>query len=235
MKRKLFFRVASLAVAALSPLALFPGVARASSHMDAPLITLDPSANTTDVYAFLHEEGGERVLETALAVYPFEEPGIGPNKYNFDDNVLYQIDVALGDDVAAGAATISYQFRFTTTFKNQDTILQSFLGVINTVDDASQNLTQNYTVTKIDHRDDSTTTLGTGVVPPNNQGIATPLYNIDDNGENSAKPGVAADADLDPYTSSTIATLSSGYKSFAGQREDGFYADIQAIFDLLSL
>ena len=27
--------------------------AQASSHMDAPLITLDPAANTTDVYAFV--------------------------------------------------------------------------------------------------------------------------------------------------------------------------------------
>ncbi|MEO7723079.1 MAG: DUF4331 domain-containing protein [Chthoniobacterales bacterium] len=234
MKNKRFLGLASLALAALSLLALFPGEARASSHMDAPLITLDPSANTTDVYAFLHEEGGEKVLETALAVYPFEEPGIGPNKFNFDDNVLYQIDVALGDDLATGAATLSYQFRFTTTFKNQDTILQSFLGVINTVDGANQNLTQNYTVTKIDHRDNSITDLGSGVVPPNNQGIATPLYNIDNNGENEAKPGVATDAALDSYTKTSISTLSSGYTSFAGQREDGFYADVQAIFDLLS-
>lgn len=234
MKNKRFLGPASLALAALSLLALFPGEARASSHMDAPLITLDPSANTTDVYAFLHEEGGEKVLETALAVYPFEEPGIGPNKYNFDDNVLYQIDVALGDDLATGAATLSYQFRFTTTFKNQNTILQSFLGVINTVDGANQNLTQNYTVTKVDHRDNSTTDLGSGVVPPNNQGIATPLYNIDNNGENAAKPGVATDAALDSYTKTSISTLSSGYTSFAGQREDGFYADVQAIFDLLS-
>ena len=31
----------------------------ASSHMDAPLITLDDPANTTDVYAFLSEDGIE--------------------------------------------------------------------------------------------------------------------------------------------------------------------------------
>ncbi len=234
MKNKRFLGLASLALAALSLLALFPGEARASSHMDAPLITLDPSANTTDVYAFLHEEGGAKVLETALAVYPFEEPGEGPNNFRFDDNVLYEVHVSLGDDVAAGAATISYQFRFTTAYKNENTILQAFLGVINTVDGANQNLTQNYTITKVDHRDNSTTDLGSGVVPPNNQGIATPLYNIDNNGENAAKPGVATDAALDSYTKTSISTLSSGYTSFAGQREDGFYADIQAVFDLLN-
>ena len=33
-----------------------PG-AQASSHMDAPLITLDDAANTTDVYAFVARAG----------------------------------------------------------------------------------------------------------------------------------------------------------------------------------
>src|SRR5215211_8977332 len=108
---------------ALIPVAL-PTNVLASSHMDAPLITLDPAANTTDVYAFVDQDGGQKSLVLALGVYPHEEPGIGPNKYNFDDTVLYEIHVALGPDVAAGRPTLSYQFRFTTNFKNQNTILQ---------------------------------------------------------------------------------------------------------------
>src|SRR5881628_2722776 len=36
--------------------ALLASPAFASSHMDAPLITRDPSANTTDVYAFVQDE-----------------------------------------------------------------------------------------------------------------------------------------------------------------------------------
>ena len=117
-----------------------PPAAHASSHMDAPLITRDPSANTTDVYAFVDQDdasttdlvgGGTqppKSLVVALAVYPHEEPGVGPNIYNFDDDVLYEIHVATGRDVAAGRATISYQFRFTTTFLNQNTILDSYLA-----------------------------------------------------------------------------------------------------------
>jgi hypothetical protein len=216
-------------------LLLAPTMASASSHMDAPLITLDDAANTTDVYAFVQEQNGVKMLVTALGVYPFEEPGIGPNKYNFDDEVLYEIHVATADDVAAGRATISYQFRFTTRYKNTKTILQSYLGVIQNVDDAAQNLTQTYTVTKIDHRTGQRTLLGRGVVPPNNQGNATPFYNQGDNGENPAKDGVASDADLDRYTKQSIFALRDGYFSFAGQRDDGFYADIQAVFDLLKL
>ena len=218
-------------------LALGSGSAFASSHMDAPLITLDDAANTTDVYAFRSEgPGGIPYLTTALAVYPFEEPGIGPNKYNFDDNVLYEIHVALGDDRAAGRKTLSYQFSFKTKFKNENTILQSYLGVINVVDDDAQNLTQTYTVWELDHRTGERRELGTGLlVPPNNQGIATPFYNQGDNGENPAKDGVAPGEMLDKYTAQTVHALSDDFRAFAGQRDDGFYADIQAVFDLLQL
>ena len=214
------------------------GSALASSHMDAPLITLDPSANTCDVYAFRSAESGNQYLTTALTVYPFEEPGIGPNKYNFDRNVLYEINVSLGSDVAAGKPTLTYQFQFQTSYKNTGTILQSYLGVIQNVDDASQNLTQTYTVTLVDHRvkgKNSVTLLGNGVVPPNNQGIATPYYNQSTNGENSALDGVATAGALDRYTTEAITNLSSGYVAFCGQRDDGFYGDINAIFDLLQL
>ena len=226
--------VATVLLTAL-PIALMPGIGFASSHMDAPLIILDPAANTTDVYAFVDEDNGQKSLVLALGVYPHQEPGIGPNKYNFDDNVLYEIHVALGADRAAGRATLSYQFRFNTTFKNRNTVLQSYLGVIQHVDDANQNLTQTYTVTKVDHRTNRETVLGTGVVPPNNQGNATPYYNQGDNGENPARDGVATEGELDRYTKEAITSLSRGYVSFAGQRDDGFYADIQSIFDLLQL
>src|SRR5262250_1848143 len=92
--------------------AWLPNLGLASSHMDAPLIILDPAANTTDVYAFVQEDDGQKYLVVALGVYPFEEPGIGPNKYNFDDNVLYELHLALGADLAAGRPTVSYQFEF---------------------------------------------------------------------------------------------------------------------------
>jgi Domain of unknown function (DUF4331) len=90
-------------------------------------------------------------------------------------------------------------------------------------------------VTRVDHRTGQRVLLGRGVVPPNNQGNATPFYNRGDNGENPAKDGVASKDDLDRYTKQTIVTLRDGHIAFAGQRDDGFYADIQAVFDLLTL
>jgi hypothetical protein len=186
--------------------ALLAPSAIASSHMDAPLITLDPSANTTDVYAFVRNAAGQKVLVTALGVYPHQEPGVGPNKYNFDDNVLYEIHVATGEDLKAGKPTISYQFQFQTEYKSRATILQSYLGVVQNVGDAAQNLVQTYTITKVDRtgkkgdKKPSTTFIGSGTVPPNNQGNATPFYNEGDNGENPAKDGRATFAEFDRYT-----------------------------------
>jgi hypothetical protein len=224
-----------LQLMAAAGLLLWPTAARASSHMDAPLITLDDAANTTDVYAFVSQRFGRKYLTTALAVYPHEEPGIGPNKYNFDDDVLYEIRVATGRDVARGRTTYTYQFKFDTTFRNRNTILQSYLGVIADVGDASQNLIQRYTVDRVNERTGETKRLGRGIVPPNNQGNATPKYNRNNDGEQPAKDGVGNEFDLDTYTAQSIAELADGYLAFAGQRDDGFYADVQAVFDLLKL
>jgi hypothetical protein len=235
MKSQITTLSRALTLTAAVGLLLLPAPARASSHMDAPLITLDDAANTTDVYAFVSQKFGRKYLSTALAVYPHEEPGIGPNKYNFDDDVLYEIRVATGNDVAKGRTTVAYQFAFDTTYRNRNTILQSYLGVISDVGDEAQNLIQRYTVTKVDWRTGETVQLGRGIVPPNNQGNATPRYNRNNDGEQPARDGVANDVDLDVYTAQSIAELRDGYFAFAGQRDDGFYADIQAIFDLLKL
>jgi hypothetical protein len=219
---------ALLALALSATIGLAP--VRASSHQDAPLITRDPAANTTDVYAFVTVRNGQKFLDVALSVYPHQEPGIGPNKFNFDPNVLYQIFLA---NPTTGADLVAYQFQFTDTFKTQATILQSYTGVVAANGDSAQNFTQTYTVTKV--VGSASTALGSGTVPPNNQGVATPKYNKGDNGDNPAKDGVGDTAQLDDYTRGAIATLSGGYRAFAGQREDPFYGDINAIFDLLSL
>lgn len=209
----------------------------ASSHMDAPLITLDDAANLTDVYAFVAGGTGvNKKLTLAMSVYPFEDPGIGPNKYNFDDRVAYALHVSTGADVAAGRKTFSYVFLFRTSYKSTATILQSYTGVVQNVDDAAQNLTQKYDVLQVDWQPGGSglTWIGAGTVPPNNQGRATPHYN-QTNGDGPAKDGVATAAQLDTYTAQTIATFGNGMRSWAGQRDDGFYADVGATFDLLSL
>jgi hypothetical protein len=242
-----------LGIAATAP-------AGASSHMDAPLITLDAAANTTDVYAFMSQDAfGQKFLSTALAVFPFEHPGIGPNTFRFDDRVAYDIHVSLdADNIGKGKADLTYRFRFNTAYANTATIL-SYLGPVVPAAPGkfpdNQNLRQTYTVTLIDSRGPerpafpgagrippniplpslvrpSVTVLGSGMVPPNNQGRVTPFYNQNNDGDQPAKPGVQSSNALDDYTKNTIFNLQGGHRVFAGQRDDGFYADVQSIFDL---
>lgn len=244
MKTKIILAAAAVGLGVLAPIS-----ASASSHMDAPLITFDDAANTTDVYAFLSEDAkGQLYLTTALSVFPFEEPGIGPNAYRFDDRVRYSIHVALDENAGKGIADITYNFDFSTQYDNQNTILQAFQGVVAANGD-NQNLQQTYRVTKVQNgrrngerkgnrgRRRGVRVLGVGerdglIVPPNNQGLLTPLYNQNNNGDLPAKGGVSSIDALDPYTRSGIVELNGGYLAFAGQRDDGFYADIQSIFDL---
>lgn len=223
--------------ATAAALCLSPAIAVASSHMDAPSITFDDAANTTDVYAFLSKGAdGEEYLTTALAVYPFEEPGIGPNTFRFDDRVRYSIHVALNSRIARGTPDITYDFDFKSIFANPNTILQSYLGVVGP-DGANRNLRQVYRVTMTNNRTGVRTILGSGsgwglITSPNNQGRVTPFYNQGNNGDRQAKGGVSSAASLDAYTRAAVRTIRRGHQVFAGQRDDGFYADIQSIFDL---
>ncbi|MBL9115802.1 MAG: DUF4331 domain-containing protein [Verrucomicrobiaceae bacterium] len=211
----------------------------ASSHMDAPLVTLDPAANTTDVYAFVTSRNLTKYLTVALAVYPHEEPGVGPNRYNFDDRVLYRLHVATGASLPTAsvpkpksAPTATFEFSFRNTTKTRSTIAESFIGQVQSVDDEAQNLTQRYTVRKVGADGKSTPLFIDVAVPPNNQGLVTPLYNQGDDGQNKAKEGVVSNAALDAYTKACVFSNAMGYQVFAGQRDDGFYGDIQSIFDL---
>ena len=99
------------------------------------------------------------------------------------------------------------------------------------MDDGAQNTTQHYSVTKV-VGGKSTVLFADALVPPNNQGLLTPFYNQGDSGEALAKEGVSDPANLDTYTKHTVFTNPAGYQVFAGQRDDGFYADVQSIFDL---
>ena len=82
-----------------------------SSHREAPEISKDPVADSTDVYAFVSPDQPDTV--TLIANYiPLQGPAGGPNFYEFGDDVLYEIHI---DNNGDGQADISYQFRFKTT------------------------------------------------------------------------------------------------------------------------
>ena len=80
--KKLILAAAGLATAVAAAIAgvvgLQPAAGVASSHREAPLISEDPSADLTDLYAFRSPDKPNTV--TILAnVIPGEDPAAGPN------------------------------------------------------------------------------------------------------------------------------------------------------------
>ncbi len=182
----------------------------ASSHREAPMISGDPKADATDVYAFVSPDKPDTA--TLIANYlPFQEPAGGPNFYQFGDDVLYEIKV---DNDGDAVEDISYQYKFKTTVKNPNTFLYN-TGPIKSLGDPNWNVSQTYTLTKVE--DGKSTVLGDNIpTTPSNVGPkSTPNY-----GE---------------LQQEAIKKVGGGVTSFAGQSEDPFYADLGGIFDLLTI
>ena len=193
------------AVAAAFTGALGPPDAAASSHREAPLISDDPSADNTDVYAFVSPDAPDTV--TIVANYiPFEDPAGGPNYYRFDPSVLYELHV---DNDGDARDDVTYQFRFRTSVANRNTFLYN-TGPVTSPTDPDLNVRQTYTVTRAVRG--GKTVLGADLaVPPANIGPrSNPTY--------------------DPYMG--VVDLGGGRKVFAGPRDDPFFVDLGSIFDL---
>ena len=143
-----------------------------SSHREAPEISKDPVADSTDLYAFVSPENNGTV--TLIANYiPLEPPDAGPNFYEFDDNVLYTINV---DNNGDGIADIVYQFTFSTTLRDPNFFLYN-VGPITSLTSGNWNRVQTYTLSSVDARG-RVTMLGSGLpCPPCNVGpLSTPDY-----------------------------------------------------------
>ncbi|MBA3758366.1 DUF4331 domain-containing protein [Candidatus Saccharibacteria bacterium] len=190
-------------------MSILPLSVYSSSHREAPLISGDPTADGTDLYAFVSPDAPETT--TLIANYlPFQNPPGGPNFYSFDDNVLYDINI---DNNGDAVPDITYQYKFTTTTQNPKTFLYN-TGPIKSLDDPTWNVRQTYSLTKITAA--GSTVLGTDIpTPPSNVGpTSTPNYE-----------------QLQAQAVKTIGNV----KTFAGQSDDPFFADLGGIFDLLSI
>lgn len=189
----------------------------ASSHAEAPLISMDRYADNTDVYAFRSTEAGRTGFVTIIANFiPFQDPSGGPQFFRFDDTVLYAINI---DNNGDGVPDITYQFQFTTQIVNRDTVLGHTAvnqdGVVSNLGDPDYNMPQTYTVTRIDRpfgRHGRLIAAGIRTPPSNVGPRVTPNY------ENNL--GQAA-----------IYNLPNGGRVFAGQRDEGFFIDVGAVFD----
>jgi hypothetical protein len=183
--------------------------ADASSHREAPLISNDPVADNTDTYVFVSPENDDAVTIVGCW-WPLEEASGGPNWYNFADNCAYDLHV---DNDGDAKPDITYRFRFQTQIYNENTFLYA-TGEISSLTDPDWNYRQAYSVTRIEHGQGGAVLASDLIVPPVNIGPrTTPNYEslVDD----------------------AFYTLANGTKVFAGQRDDPFFVDLGAVFDLL--
>src|SRR6266566_6850183 len=196
MKKVLLLLLAAGAVAVFALVrGPAPQASQASSHREAPLISDDPTADNTDLYAFRSPDKPDTVTIISNWI-PGEDPAAGPNWYTFSPSARYDIYADMNGD---GKPDITWRFQF----KNGAPV--AFL----------QNTQQSYTVTKIVKGKSSV--VGSGLLtPPDNIGPrSTPNYHA--------------------LATAGIHQLNDGSTVFAGQRDDAFFGDIGAAFDLVAI
>ena len=186
----------------------------ASSHREAPLISNDPLADNTDVYAFRSPADTNNVVFIANYI-PFEHPAGGPNWYNFGENIRYEIHIdnsttTTGDDII-------YRFTFTNTNEDGTTFFNIRLG--------KQNIKTVYKCEKsVNGGTTFTTIVDNGTVPANNIGprsIENPTVGLG-----------AANYDSLINASVAKATGTGGEKIYCGPADDPFFVDLGGAFDL---
>ena len=197
--------LAVLGTASLSPVT-------ASSHREAPLISQDPLADNTDVYAFVSPSSQDKVTMIATFI-PLEAPYGGPNFYKFDDNVLYEIKV---DNDGDAREDVTFQFRFRTTVRNPNTFLYN-TGPITSLESTNWNVQQTNSMTRVEGSWGKRSTVLASNVP-------TPPVNV----------GLRSTPNYEALATAAIRQLPGGIQVFAGQRDDPFFVDLN-VFDLLGV
>jgi hypothetical protein len=203
MKNK-FLGVAGLSLAAGAI------TATASSHREAPMIGEDQFADNTDVYAFISPSDSNKLVMVANYV-PLLLPMSGPNFYRFSQDVAYDINI---DNDGDAVTDLTYRYEFETAVKNGNTFLYN-TGPVDSLSSPNLNVTQTYSLTKINQHDGTRQTILTGApVAPWHVGKRS-FANYE---------SVALEAIRD----------ANGTKSFAGPRDEPFFVDLH-VFDLLGV
>ena len=237
MKKRMQAMKKTLTAVTLAATTLLPGMptslVQAASHREAPLMTLDPGADISDVYAFVSYDAAnvarplaERKATLIMNVVPSQEPSSGPNYFAFDDNVLYALHADYDRD---GQDDITYEFKFESTIENPGQFIATVaippVTALEGPDAAGLSTKQRYTVTEVrpctpGSKNLCRTQMFSGqtlsAVPSNIGPLTTPEYG------KLAKKGI--------YTDPT-----TGVRVFAGQRRETFAIDLGAVFDTLNL
>lgn len=206
--------------AALLTAALWPRDAAPSSHRDAPLLVEDPAVDATDLYVFRSPQTDTCAVSETLNILvnygPMQDPGGGPLWSRLSDQALYEIHI---DQDGDAVADITYQFRFRTEYRSPSGVLLNSAPLAGTsLLDPGLRVVQRYTVTRIDKGQGQKVLLRDMPVAPPNIGAFS-------------APGYTAMADGGVYPLDGDRTQNG--LVFVGPRDDPYFADQGALFDLL--
>lgn len=199
---------ATTLAAGLGAMTLAPGLSAASSHREAPLIAGDPRADNTDVYAFTSPDKADTVTMVANWI-PMEEPNGGPNFYAFGDDLRYNIKI---DNSGDGVADVTYSWRFRSSYRDDANQFLYNTGQVTSLNDPDLNFRQVYDLVVTTGGKSRTLLSGVPAAP--------------------SRTGKASMPDYAALRKQATFGLPGGGKTYTGQAEDPFFADLR-VFDLL--
>ena len=213
MRKRISARGWSLVGALALATAIALPMAIGSSHREAPNISLDPSADNTDVYAWTADDA-PGAITIASNWIPGQVPANGPNFFRFDDRARYYNKIDTNGD---GVEDIAYRFTFDTEVRNPNSFLYAGPGTQNY---DGLNVVQTYDVVREDYKKGKvvkTTQVGNNlpVAPPNIGPKTFPNYGN--------------------FVAGATRTLKDGTKLFVGTRDDPFFVDLGAAFDAINV
>jgi hypothetical protein len=253
--KRLAIVAALLAIGVAVPLSL------GSSHREAPLTSIDPTGDDTDVYAFTAPEAKHSLSVVANWV-PFEDPAGGPNFYKFDPKARYYINI---DNNGDGRYDVRYRFRFEDHVRNPESFLYA-APTVDSIDSPNLNVYQTYDVDRLvyasggngdrsaddsrkggkhrkGHRKHHRKAGHHRKGKKHHRNGKKHLRSALRSSREIVKDAFVAPNNVGPKTipnydavaNQAITDLPSGGRVFAGQRDDPFFVDLGATFDAVNI
>jgi hypothetical protein len=230
------------AAAALAILVATPTGVMASSHREAPFITLNPKVDGADFYMFRSYEAGRENFVTMVANYvPLQDAYGAPNYFTMDENALYEIHI---DNNGDSKEDLTFQFKFDNDLAaggqglavaagdKMTPVAIVQIGGITAADTSKLNVTEKYSLTMVrgDRRSKNRHVLKNADTQADSfkkpaDYIGTKTF--------GPSPGYGNYARTHIYNVA-IPECATPAKVFVGQRKESFALNLGAIFDLVN-
>ena len=177
---------------------------------------LDPSADNTDVYAFIAPDAPGKLTVISNWV-PLQNPAGGPYFGKLDPEAHYYVKI---DNTGDGVEDVAYRWEFKNKFRNPNSFLYA-VPPVNSISDPNLNFVQTYDLYYEHYRD--------------GQGRR-------ERPDRQERPGRAGQrrAEDDPQLRERVrrrdrATCPGGGKTFVGPVDDPFFVDLGSVFDGINI